>query len=225
MVDERRRFADAEPLKLQYGERVRINLINDTMMNHPIHLHGVMERPGDRGRQQDPTQAHGDRAAGRHDQLPGHRRCNGRLGPITATCSITCPECSGRSWSVEEPADDEKIYGLVVVLMLPGFVQAAGRRSRPHQGDDRSDGGARNRRPGSLGADAQAWIGQDLNKFWLKLEGEYLDGKTTEAEVQALYSRAVAPYWDLQLGWRHDIRPDRAAIGWRSASRAGTILV
>ena len=34
-------FADAEPLRLRYGERVRINLINDTMMNHPIHLHGV----------------------------------------------------------------------------------------------------------------------------------------------------------------------------------------
>ena len=35
------RFADAEPLALKYGERVRINLINDTMMNHPIHLHGL----------------------------------------------------------------------------------------------------------------------------------------------------------------------------------------
>lgn len=35
------RFADAEPLQLKYGERVRINLINDTMMNHPIHLHGM----------------------------------------------------------------------------------------------------------------------------------------------------------------------------------------
>ncbi|MCH8227059.1 MAG: copper resistance system multicopper oxidase [Proteobacteria bacterium] len=35
------RFADAEPLMLKYGERVRINLINDTMMNHPIHLHGM----------------------------------------------------------------------------------------------------------------------------------------------------------------------------------------
>ena len=35
------RFADAEPLKLSYGERVRIVLVNDTMMSHPIHLHGV----------------------------------------------------------------------------------------------------------------------------------------------------------------------------------------
>ena len=35
------KFADAEPLDLKYGERVRITLINDTMMNHPIHLHGM----------------------------------------------------------------------------------------------------------------------------------------------------------------------------------------
>ena len=35
------KFADAEPLHFKYGERLRINLINDTMMNHPIHLHGM----------------------------------------------------------------------------------------------------------------------------------------------------------------------------------------
>lgn len=35
------KFADAEPLDLRYGERVRITLINDTMMTHPIHLHGM----------------------------------------------------------------------------------------------------------------------------------------------------------------------------------------
>ena len=35
------KFADAQPLHLRYGERVRINLVNDTMMHHPIHLHGM----------------------------------------------------------------------------------------------------------------------------------------------------------------------------------------
>ncbi|MCE4360453.1 copper resistance system multicopper oxidase [Xanthomonas hortorum] len=34
-------FASAEPLRLQYGERLRIVLVNDTMMQHPIHLHGM----------------------------------------------------------------------------------------------------------------------------------------------------------------------------------------
>jgi CopA family copper-resistance protein len=35
------RFSDAEPLPLTLHERVRITLVNDTMMNHPIHLHGM----------------------------------------------------------------------------------------------------------------------------------------------------------------------------------------
>lgn len=35
------RFADAAPIRLKYGERVRITLVNDTMMEHPIHLHGM----------------------------------------------------------------------------------------------------------------------------------------------------------------------------------------
>jgi CopA family copper-resistance protein len=35
------RFSEAEPLVLKYGERVRITLVNDTMMEHPIHLHGM----------------------------------------------------------------------------------------------------------------------------------------------------------------------------------------
>ncbi|QAY85250.1 copper resistance system multicopper oxidase [Pseudomonas arsenicoxydans] len=35
------KFSDAEPLRLKYGERVRVVLVNDTMMTHPIHLHGM----------------------------------------------------------------------------------------------------------------------------------------------------------------------------------------
>lgn len=34
-------FADAEPLQFNLGERLRITLINDTMMHHPVHLHGM----------------------------------------------------------------------------------------------------------------------------------------------------------------------------------------
>lgn len=36
-----RKFSDAAPLRLNYGERLRIVLVNDTMMTHPIHLHGM----------------------------------------------------------------------------------------------------------------------------------------------------------------------------------------
>ncbi len=35
------KYADAQPIQLKYGERVRITFVNDTMMNHPMHLHGM----------------------------------------------------------------------------------------------------------------------------------------------------------------------------------------
>ena len=35
------KFSDAEPVRLKYGERVRFTLVNDTMMEHPVHLHGM----------------------------------------------------------------------------------------------------------------------------------------------------------------------------------------
>ncbi|WP_255500300.1 copper resistance protein B [Brevundimonas sp. P7753] len=56
---------------------------------------------------------------------------------------------------------------------------------------------------------AQGWTGGDINRFWWKTEGEgAFDGKLHDAEVQALYSRAVAPFWDVQAGVRQDFRPD-----------------
>ena len=35
------KYADAEPLRMNYGERLRITFVNNTMMNHPMHLHGM----------------------------------------------------------------------------------------------------------------------------------------------------------------------------------------
>ncbi|MCY1274138.1 Copper resistance protein A [compost metagenome] len=35
------KYSEAEPIRLKYGERVRIRFVNQTMMNHPMHLHGM----------------------------------------------------------------------------------------------------------------------------------------------------------------------------------------
>jgi len=65
---------------------------------------------------------------------------------------------------------------------------------------------------------AHFWAGKDLNKLWIKTEGERVDGDTESAQFQLLYSRAIDPNWDLQLGLRHDSRPeptrDWIAIGF-----------
>lgn len=57
--------------------------------------------------------------------------------------------------------------------------------------------------------DAQGWSGGDIHRFWWKVEGEGdFDQGVDEAEVQALYSRAVRPFWDAQVGLRQDYRAD-----------------
>ncbi len=52
------------------------------------------------------------------------------------------------------------------------------------------------------------WVGKDLNKLWIKTEGERSSEGTESAEFQFLYSRAIDTNWDLQLGLRHDAKPE-----------------
>jgi len=59
----------------------------------------------------------------------------------------------------------------------------------------------------TLSWSAQGWMGKDLRKLWFKTEGERAGGDTDEAELQFLYSKAIAKYWDLQFGVRHDFEP------------------
>ena len=74
-----------------------------------------------------------------------------------------------------------------------------------------------------LGWDAQAWLGHDLDKLWIKTEGERVGGVTEEVQVQALYGRAMSAFWDFQIGLRHDDRPgpsqDWAVIGLQGLAR------
>jgi len=56
--------------------------------------------------------------------------------------------------------------------------------------------------------DGEAFVGGDINRLWLKSEGEGAFREGVEsAEVQALYSRAIGSYFNLQAGVRHDFRP------------------
>lgn len=84
-----------------------------------------------------------------------------------------------------EPVEDRQIFSMVLVDQL---------EYRGNQGTD------------TLEWDAQAWIGGDYNRLWLRTEGaDQLSGDNDgEWEAQALYSRLVAPFWDFQAGLRYD---------------------
>ena len=56
--------------------------------------------------------------------------------------------------------------------------------------------------------DAQAFYGGDINRFVIKTEGEgEFGGRLEDAEIQALFSRAIGPFFDLQGGVRYDPEP------------------
>lgn len=73
--------------------------------------------------------------------------------------------------------------------------------------------------------DAQGWYGGDYNRFWFKTEGEIESGGGSggETELQLLYSRMIASFWDFQAGiridqvWGSDSDPNRllAVIGFQ----------
>jgi len=68
--------------------------------------------------------------------------------------------------------------------------------------------------------EGEAWTG-DLNRVVLKTKGEGTAGQGIDrAEVQALYARALDPWWNLHLGVRQDIRP-RPARTWATVGLEG----
>ena len=65
--------------------------------------------------------------------------------------------------------------------------------------------------------EGQGWVGTDLNRLWVRSEGERVDSTTESAELEVLYGRAAARWWDVVAGVRHDFQPGDsqtfAAIG------------
>jgi len=101
-------------------------------------------------------------------------------------------------------------------LFDPAAMAAARAALRAEQGGmrtwkvmvERAEARLRDDRDG-YAFEADAWWGGDIDKLWLKSEGEGAFGDRPEAmELQVLWSRAIDPWFDLQAGLRHDFRPD-----------------
>ncbi|WP_431634970.1 copper resistance protein B [Dyella sp. KULCS107] len=66
----------------------------------------------------------------------------------------------------------------------------------------------------------QGWYGGDADKLWLRSEGERSGGRLEDGDVEALWSHAVAAYWDTTLGVRHDLG-DGPSRDWLAAGVQG----
>ncbi len=59
----------------------------------------------------------------------------------------------------------------------------------------------------ALAWELSGWIGGDIDRLWLRSEGERSNGKTEDAEIQALWGHAISPWWDVVSGVRQDFKP------------------
>jgi len=101
--------------------------------------------------------------------------------------------------------------GLLTVLGVLGTAPSAGaaqeqdnaifHHSRLDMDGSRSSGQ-------TVGAwDADGWVGTDFDRVWWSTEGERLGGAFSDAEVTLVYGRYVRRFWDLVVGYRHEVEP------------------
>jgi copper resistance protein B len=55
--------------------------------------------------------------------------------------------------------------------------------------------------------DNSSWIGGDINRLWIKTEGEAVDGVIDDADVRVMYGRSFSRWWEWVAGGRHEMRP------------------
>jgi copper resistance protein B len=75
----------------------------------------------------------------------------------------------------------------------------------------------------ALAWDLSGWIGGDIDRLWIRSEGERVNGKTEDAEIQALWGHAISPWWDVVTGVRQDFKPG-APQTWAALGLQGMAL-
>ncbi|MBE9135708.1 copper resistance protein B [Nodosilinea sp. LEGE 07088] len=92
------------------------------------------------------------------------------------------PEVDTDEWP--EPVEDSQVFSYFLIDQL---------EYRFNEGED------------TFNWDAIGWVGGDYQRLWIKTEGDVgLNSDDGEAELQLLYGRLIAPFWDFQAGIRYD---------------------
>ncbi|AZD08325.1 Copper resistance protein B [Pseudomonas chlororaphis] len=75
----------------------------------------------------------------------------------------------------------------------------------------------------ALAWEMNGWIGGDIDRLWLRSEGERTNGRTDNAQVEALWGHAIGPWWDVVSGVRQDFKPG-APQTWAALGLQGMAL-
>jgi copper resistance protein B len=124
-----------------------------------------------------PAEEHVDHAAMGHGTPPS-------TVPVTPIPAVTAADRAAAAKPAEgHPAHDNTIQQFVLVDRFEGWD---------------SDG------HGAFAWEVEGWRGTDLNRLWVRSEGERTGGVTESADVELLFGRSVSPWWDVVGGLRHD---------------------
>lgn len=131
------------------------------------------------------------------DHFMGHDMPRPANQPVTPIPVLTDAD---RAAAVPPPNDhpvhDDTLQSFVLIDRLEGFDADVGR---------------------GMEWEAQAWIGTDLDKLWLRSEGDRVSGNLEDADLEVLYGRSIARWWDVVAGLRHHFEPgdsqDMAVLG------------
>ena len=137
----------------------------------------------------------------RNPEIPHHHQGKEPLPDDYHSPAAPPPEgAKVRKYALDEPGLTAKNFGKTVVHDNKLFWQVLGDRLEYRTNEDND----------ILLWDGDAWIGGDYNKLYLESEGEY-NFRSDELETistELFWNRAIRPFWDTQLGVRHDFVPD-----------------
>ncbi|AOS98127.1 Copper resistance protein B precursor [Microbulbifer aggregans] len=103
-----------------------------------------------------------------------------------------------RKIAEDSPGKPQENFGVVPIHDNQKFFQVLGKRLE-YQKDGELE---------KQVWEIDAWYGGDHNKLYLESEGEReAGGKTEAARLEVFWNHAVRPFWDMQLGVRHDFNP------------------
>ena len=226
-------------VNLKFGERVRLTFINETMMAHPMHLHGmfvqlengqpagklpnkhtVIVAPGSTYSVLLTADEVGEWAF--HCHLLFHMETGMMTKAVVAKLDTTDMPIMSDIPNMKNMEGMEGMDGMP--SMKPGkTMPPKSIKSEPASlfGEinpgpiyyaldiDTSYGKARDNEVRTW--NATGWVGTDEHKIKIRAEGENSDGTTETSDLWALYSRKVDRFWNMEFGLRHASQPDTSA--------------
>ncbi|WP_295947725.1 copper resistance protein B [uncultured Xanthomonas sp.] len=151
---------------------------------------------------------HGEHAHSAHDGMH-HDRMDHATPPAPEPTACHCPASADTSLPREPipPITDADRAAAFPVLRDHGMAHGAARTG--YLLVDRLEGWD-NAHGSGQAWEARGWYGGDIDRLWLRSDGEREGGRTTASTLELAYGRAISPWWDMLIGAKQTFAPGRA---------------